>query len=252
MDDDGSARVVIDAARYLAALNRCFPNWGDERTFEWAFRGADFIVHDDEAGSAVTYRNVSNGTRAAIMTGSWTLPEARGRGHFSRMIDESLDIARSRDAAMLLAFVTATNPSRRRLESAGATLVPTFYCRGALRHPERSRGTRGSGGGAPLAPARFIYSEDEWHTQFLARPRPTQQRIGETWSAVIEPAEDHVRVHHVAGDFGAAIEELGNVFFFTTFPERAKAFAVTDGFLCVLPIRGDAIVDWDLQNGDRM
>ena len=245
---------MIDVPRYLAALNRCFPGWGDERTFAWAFRGADFIV-EDEAGSAVTYRDVDNGTRAAIMTGSWTLPEARGRGHFSRIIEKSLELARARDAAMLLAFVTASNASRRRLEAAGAVMVPAFYCRSERGRPARSEwSSRPVADGARdgRAPVRFIYTEEEWRTQFLERPRPTKQISGEHWSAVVEPAEDHTRVHHIAGDFSAAIASLGAVFFYTTVVSRAQGFDVTDGFLAVLPLRGDAIVDWDLQNGDRV
>ncbi len=112
------------------------------RTFEWAFRrriapapmpdllvlrGGDHLM----AGSAVNYRTVSlpNGESAlaGIMTGSWTLPEARGRGCFSRMIRASEELVAGHGGTMLLAFVTAKNPSRFQLEKAGATLFPTTY-----------------------------------------------------------------------------------------------------------------------------
>ncbi|MEW6368646.1 MAG: hypothetical protein AB1714_28795 [Acidobacteriota bacterium] len=222
--------------------------------FEWAFRGADFIVHENgEAGSAVNYRTVElpggGRVRVGIVSGSWTLPVARGRGHFSRILEESREIAWSRGAAMLLSFVTATNASRRRVEASGATMVPAFYCRGTGRIAHV----------APPAPsARFVYTETEWRMQFLERPRPTKQLRTDAWAAVIEEADGINRVHFIDGDFAAAISALGRLFCYTTIPSRARAladagFEIIDGFVGVMPIRGHAAVsEWDIQNGDRM
>jgi len=123
---------------YLRCLNSCFPGWGDRRTFDWYFRRttpADLIVFqkdgDTAAGSALTYRRLTlpNGrqVKAATMTGSWTLPDYRRQGFFSMTIDESLKLASERGAALLLAFVTGDNASSRRLASAGAALLPTWY-----------------------------------------------------------------------------------------------------------------------------
>jgi hypothetical protein len=122
---------------YLNCLNACFPGWGDRRTFDWYFHQtpADLMIFQKEgqtaAGSAITYRRVTlpngNSIKSGIMTGSWTLPHFRRQGFFARTIDESVRLASQRDAALLLAFVTESNPSFRGLVSAGAALVPTSY-----------------------------------------------------------------------------------------------------------------------------
>lgn len=129
-------------SEYLRCLNACFAGWGDARMAQWAFERAvapdpmpDLMVlrEGDEllAGSAVSYRSVtfSNGgtIRAGIMTGSWTLPAARGRGCFARMIEESAVMTREHGGALLLAFVTEDNPSCRQLLKAGAATIPTSY-----------------------------------------------------------------------------------------------------------------------------
>jgi hypothetical protein len=127
---------------YLRCLNTCFPNWGGEAVFDWVFRRSlppdplpdRFVLREEGqllAGSTVTYRTVSlpnNSTiRVGIMTGSWTLAAARGRGCFSRVIEESVRITQEREGALLLAFVTHDNPSCRQLQRAGAALFPTSY-----------------------------------------------------------------------------------------------------------------------------
>jgi hypothetical protein len=127
---------------YLRCLNVCFSHWGDAPMAQWALQRAlppdpppDLMVfrQDGEllAGSAVSYRSVAlpNGKliRTGIMTGSWTLPAARGRGCFSSIIDESATITRTRGGSLLLAFVTEENPSCRQLLKAGATPFPTAY-----------------------------------------------------------------------------------------------------------------------------
>ncbi|WP_162126243.1 GNAT family N-acetyltransferase [Flavobacterium phycosphaerae] len=119
---------------YLAYLNQCFPNWGNTNTYDWIFERSvgehesDILLIKDEnnqviAGSAVTYRKLktANGSEVdfGIMTGSWTLPEARGKGCFSQMIDESKRICFAKGVPFLTAFVTESNASYRRLRDAG-------------------------------------------------------------------------------------------------------------------------------------
>jgi hypothetical protein len=186
-------------AEYLHCLNTCFPGWGDARIAQWAFGRAlvpdpipDLMVlrEGDEllAGSAVSYRSVTlpNGStvRAGIMTGSWTLPAARGRGCFARMIEESVAITRERQGALLLAFVTEENPSCRQLLKAGATAVPTAYLFTELEGaPQKTDGAElmsinkgdlkdavASWEKSREGRCRFTYSNlEDWKGQFLER-----------------------------------------------------------------------------------
>ena len=240
---------------YLAALNECFPGWGDEAMFSWCFErimaghSADLLeVRDDGqliAGSAISYRNVllpgGEIVKAGIMTGSFTVPAARGRGLFSRMIDDSLAAIRRRESAMLLAFVTSTNGSCRRLAAAGATMVPSFYCRRA-----HGRVTPPVWTNAEDA-ARFVYTDDEWSSQFVDRPHPASLSVTDDFKAVVDGAG---RMHFLQGD-PRAIRELDVQFLFTTDAGKVPGgFEVVPGYLAVL---GDIRpAKWELQNGDRM
>ena len=118
---------------YLNYLNTCFPNWGNKTTFDWIFnrkcglKKADFLILKDDndqviAGSAVTYRKLKLADKSivdiGIMTGSWTLPEARGKGCFSQIIEESKIICSKNKVSYLTAFVTDINASYRRLKEA--------------------------------------------------------------------------------------------------------------------------------------
>ena len=126
---------------YLECLNKCFVDWGGMETYRWCFdrrlgnRKPDIMILKKGdtilGGSAVTYRHaIINEKMAviAIMTGSWTLPEARNQGCFTTIIDQSLILARAADAALLIAFVTRKNPSMKRLVNKGSGLFPTHYC----------------------------------------------------------------------------------------------------------------------------
>jgi hypothetical protein len=237
----GSMKVEINPegidAEYLRGLNTCFPHWGDERMAQWAFRRAlsgnpasDLMVlrEDDGellAGSAVSYRTVrlpnGNEIRAGIMTGSWTLPAARGRGCFARIIEESAAITREREGALLLAFVTEENPSRRQLLKAGAAAVPTWYL--------VADGSAKEDVPAELAPAaeadvteafsawqtqkngraHFSYGTfDDWKDQFIDRPAEVSVVRDASGSlAVIERHAETDRIQaHLASSLAAAME----------------------------------------------
>lgn len=124
----------------LKNLNICFPGWGGEVNYNWYFERAvthlspDVILirnedHEIIAGSAISYRKMkwsNNKTYdIGIMTGSWTLPAARGRGCFTEMINTSLKICRDKQVDFLTAFVTENNASYRRLKEAGSYCLPT-------------------------------------------------------------------------------------------------------------------------------
>lgn len=120
--------------QYLKYLNVCFPNWGDEKLFDWVYSRqvgqykSDFIIITDEedeviAGSGITYRNIKTkeGTVLSIgvFTGSWTLPKARGRGCFTQIIEEFTELCTAKNIDYLTAFVTESNASYRRFDSIG-------------------------------------------------------------------------------------------------------------------------------------
>lgn len=216
---------------YLECLNTCFPRWGDKPVSDWVFHRQlnpdplpdRFVLRDDEAllaGSAVSYRSVllPNGSvvRAGIMTGSWTLPAARGRGCFSRVIEESVSVTRKRDGAILLAFVTEENPSCRQLQKAGAALFPTSYLitdtiprMDDVEDASRELTPEGAGDtfrdSLPSWAAQrkkrctFSYSSFEaWSRQFVERPWETQvMRDGTGSFAVLEKHATTDRINAV-------------------------------------------------------
>jgi hypothetical protein len=283
---------------YLEALNRCFPRWGGDAQFAWAFERcvggprADLMVLRENgellAGSAVTYRTLTTGSRkmlVGIMTGSWTLPEARGRGCFGKIIEESVLMTTSHGGGALLAFVTQDNASYRRLRDAGSRLFPTTY----VFSPE---GVSIPGAALPEDPnpeaklmemchatagarSHVLYARDEWRSQFLAREGPTRVlRLGDLGWAVVETKGDFDRMQGLALEHGASVESAmgmvasdararGKRFFsFTTDGDVAAAcenigLTSAPGFLTALTADPAA---WDagaleapfFQSGDRM
>lgn len=269
-------------AEYLRGLNTCFPHWGDEQMAHWAFRRAlsgdpasDLMVlrEDDGellAGSAVSYRTVrlpnGNVIRAGIMTGSWTLPAARGRGCFARIIEESAAITHEREGVLLLAFVTEENPSRRQLLKAGAAAVPTWYLiaeEAASRDSvllEQVEGTEmaevfSAWASQKHGRAHFSYASfDDWKGQFIERPAEVAVVRDEAGSlAVIEKhaTTDRVQAWSAASQSAAlhlfeklrdnAVAKRCKVFSFTTdavFADKCEAigFRKIPGYLTVMAI----------------
>lgn len=253
------AAAAIDPREFVDGANRAFGHWGDASTFAWAFRGDAELLFLDEgdralAGSGILWRMLPCDQRAAIIVGSWTLPEARGRGAFTRILNATYDIARERNA-LLLGFGRANNDSRRRFDALGASMVPTFYCRSTAAKPSDE----------PIEPADpdpsffrsgFVYTPSEWREQFLERPG-TIECVGvrDSWRAIVERSGDFDRVHAVSDT--AALPALAarahgagrRLFWFAT--ERPSfASEWTDGFLYVLP--ASTITTSAFQNGDRM
>ncbi|MCH3883141.1 MULTISPECIES: GNAT family N-acetyltransferase [Tenacibaculum] len=126
---------------YLKYLNQCFNNWGDIKDYQWVFnrtigdKKSDIIIIKDEegeviAGSGVTYRQIKNENGDVFyigtMTGSWTLPKARGKGCFTQIINLSKDLCKKNNVPFLTAYVMETNPSYRRLKSEGSALINSF------------------------------------------------------------------------------------------------------------------------------
>lgn len=227
-------------AEYLNGLNTCFSGWGGEKLFRWCFqrtvggpRGDLMVLRKQGtvlAGSAVTYRRVilENGQRilVGIMTGSWTLPAARGQGCFTRIIQESVALTASHGGALLLAFVTADNASFRRLRDAGSALIPSFY----LFSSES-----GESADASILPLRIVeanvelvskvcqkrieagttsvvYTPPEWQSQFMDRSGHSELlEIGELGWVATERVGDFLRIQATClatPDFEAVIASL--------------------------------------------
>lgn len=254
----------IDAREYLDGANAAFGQWGDVSTFTWAFRdGAEILFLDDGqgrtvAGSGITYRTLRDGQRAAIMTGSWTLAEARGRGAFSRMVEATTEIAAER-SAVLLAFVRAENASARILEAAGAAMHPTFYCRstGTVASPEEALDRIDPD--PSMFRSSFAYTPDQWHAQFVARPNARIECVGRrgAWAAVVESTDESTdefdRIHAVSDEgvlplLAARAHASGRRLFWFAARRPAIDCEWTDGFLAHRP---PVVSDWNLQNGDR-
>lgn len=128
--------------QYIENLNHCFSDWGGQNEYHWTFqrKAGNFesdiiIIKDDEgdviAGSGVTYRKLRTQDHVeidiGIMTGSWTLPKARGKGCFSKIINISKELCAQKNVPFLTAFVMENNPSFRRLKDAGSILIPTSH-----------------------------------------------------------------------------------------------------------------------------
>jgi hypothetical protein len=222
---------------YVAGLNRSFGHWGDRSMYRWDFerevgaRCADLMVLRDQgrivAGSAVSYRTVryrDDQLLIGIMTGSWTLPEARGRGAFSRVIDESRRLVASRGGTVLIAFVTQDNASRRRLVAAGCLEVPTWYVASNADTPppadtrpvEPSRASvdelfrahrrwQAEGTGAYV-----VYPSIEiWASQYLDRPLPVERLTAAGSHCLVERAAASDRVLWIDGqDPSTAVKAL--------------------------------------------
>ncbi len=285
---------------YLQGLNAAFGNWGDRRQFEWYFRRETIFLSPDllvfreggkiAAGSGITYRCVRFPDQeemiVAIMTGSWTLPQHRGQGFFTRMIETSLQRATERSAQLLLAFVTEDNASFRQLRAFGALLFPSFYLFSTESTPVPNVDTafeqvepkeeivaemfeKFTGSGAGFA--RFQYpSPRDFRAQFCDRPHPT-----EVWSdrnrnfAVIEKrADTNLLQLYLAQDeknFLAdllvhALKQNRKFFAFTMQEETAVlghdfGLGLKKGFLTVLPTNASVQLPpglrWRIQNGDR-
>jgi GNAT superfamily N-acetyltransferase len=251
---------AVDPRLYLDGANLCFGEWGDEAMFAWAFRGdAELLFVEDAAGktiaaTGITWRNLRTGQRASIMTGSWTLPEARGLGAFSAMLEEIRSAASDRNA-MLLGFGRAENASARRFDAAGAQMHPTFYCRSTVA-PVQSAPLEQLDPEPEWFPSSFRYTPAEWRTQFLDRPDAAIECLGRrgAWAAVVERAPQFDRVHAVSR--ADALPQLAarahaegrRLFWYATRPPEMEC-EWTDGFLAILP---PVITEWELQNGDRM
>ncbi len=252
--------VVINPAgyeeTYLEYLNRCFDDWGGTGMYRWCFERsvggleADIMVLKKNGvilgGSAVTYRKAlirSVPVDVAIMTGSWTLPESRRKGCFTRIINESLGLAKNKGAAFLLAFVTNRNASLNRLAGEGAALFPTHYLvSGENALPQEAKLEISAvrdveGAVAEMYRAveanmndrpRFMYTLEEWRSQFIDRPEEIELiSIGGACLAVIEKKNNFDRVLALTHDAALPFEEVLKALLKRTLNDGRRLFLFT-------------------------
>src|SRR5258706_305399 len=81
----------------------------------------------DRSDAAERQRYIASLEAAGIISSSWTLREGRGRGCLSHFVAWSREVVRARGGSIVLAFMTESNASRRRLAAAGADLIATSY-----------------------------------------------------------------------------------------------------------------------------
>ncbi|MHB8108435.1 MAG: hypothetical protein ACYDHW_00210 [Syntrophorhabdaceae bacterium] len=255
---------------YLECVNTCFNDWGGANMYSWCFerqlggRTPDLmLLKKGDAtlgGSAVTYRHVRLGNplvTVAIMTGSWTLPAARNQGCFTTIIDQSLLLAKAAKASLLIAFVTETNPSMKRLIKRGAATFPTHYLVSGSDVPDidsRLRITASSDStGCSIDIPRFMitgnsgnshfaYTPEEWRSQFIDRPENMEfVCIDTTCVGIIEKKgvfdrllaftdyPDYSREEILRACFARSRGNGRRLFFFTT-SRSLKDYAVELGF----------------------
>ncbi|MEO8380616.1 MAG: hypothetical protein ABI779_13200 [Acidobacteriota bacterium] len=254
------AAAAVDPDLYLAGANACFGHWGDAATFDWVFRDdAELLFIHDAAGRAVassgiTWRTLPDGRAVAIITGAWTLPQARGMGVFSALIEATRLIASEKNAVML-GFGRMDNTSGRRLQAAGSDLHPTFYCR-SVGSPVQEQPLQILEPDAELFPTGFRYTPAAWRVQFLQRPHASIECLGRRgeWAAILERTPEFDRVHalsHIEALplLAARAHAHGRrLFWFTTQPPTMEC-EWTDGFLGTFPPSFNL---GEFQNGDRM
>ena len=276
--------------RYIESLNLCFGNWGNEHTYKWAFKGKGFeptdimvLTETGEwiAGSAVSYRTLALNAKEikiGLMTGSWTLPEARGKGCFTKIIDESLTLAKLRGALCIGAFVIETNASYRCLKNVGFIEIPSYY----MSYTRRG----GIAGGEPAAvkalndtpemrakifaasrnkaEGHILYTFEQWQHQFLDRPNGTKLFAVENSYVIIEELEDTNRILAVYGHEEQAAKALlteavkaGKALQCFTTNESVKniyaalGYNILNGYFMVSE-NADGVSHIVLQSGDRM
>ena len=158
----------LDAAGYIAFLNRVFPGQWNRVAYDWYMGrvfngvGSDILVRADGsrilAGMALCYRQVAiqegKPIEVGVITAAATLPGEQGRGHYSALVRSVIGHGRERGCAAVLGFVTRHNPSGRGLMRTGALAIPSFYivsrdvARNGRGAHEASRSSRGIGAAA--------------------------------------------------------------------------------------------------------
>jgi hypothetical protein len=299
MPGDGGLSVLlnpgaVDAQVGPAFLTLCFGTRWTEVMYRW-YLGRSFggelpdrliLTHGGRAvaGCGVVYRQLRTQDgemhRVGVAIAAGTLPSARGRGYYARVLQAAVERSAARGCAALLGFVTAGNTSGRGLLRLGAVAVPSAYI------VSRDRTARSQTGALQLrdakvaddwparaaarlraaaAPAGFHYPDvGDWWSQMVDRPHGVQTlRIGASCRAVIEAVGDTDRLQWLDGDgrerlaavralVARARQRRRKFFMYSTCPHEAAGagrlgLAVHPGYMLALALQAggaSSVRDW--------
>ena len=299
MSGDGGLRLLvnpagIDAEAGPGFLARCFASPWTEAMYHWYLKrcfdgeAPDRLVLMDGvhavAGCGVVYRQLRTPDgelhRASVMVAACTLPSARGRGCYARVLEAAAELSAARGCAALLAFVTAHNATGRGFQRLGAAAIQSAYI------VSRDRASAPGAGALTLRDARvsddwparaaarahqatstagFHYPDaGAWRSQMVDRPHGVESvAVGATCRAVIEAVGDTDRLQWLDGGARerlAAIRALAvrarcrkrQFFMYSTCPHEAAAarrlgLAAHPGYMMALALQGghtSAVRDW--------
>ncbi|HYM44004.1 MAG TPA: hypothetical protein VET46_14680 [Steroidobacteraceae bacterium] len=289
MPCDRGLRVLLNPAGIddqtgPAFLARCFATRWSDAMFRWylqrPFGGEppDRVILTDGAHAVaacgLAYRNLRTPDgevlRVSVVVAACTLPSARGRGCYARVLEAAIQRSAARGCAALLGFVTADNATGRGLRRLGAAAIPSAYIVSRDRaHTSRANNLRLSGARVtddwPVRAARrvrgggaraaFDYPDAQtWRSQMVDRPHGVQAvRIGATCRALIEGAGDTDRLQWLDGEgreraaairtVAARAAHAGRRFFmYSTCPQEAAAaqrlgLALRPGYMMALAVQ---------------
>lgn len=299
MSGDAELRILInpvgiDAEVGPAFLTRCFASPWSEVMYRWYLRRSldgevpDRLILMDgaraAAGCGVVYRQLRTQDgevhRVSVVVAACTLPSARGRGCYARVLQAAADRSAVRGCAALLGFVTADNATGRGLRRLGAAAVPSAYLVSRDRAPFTEAGVLQlreakvaddwpARAEARLrteaAPAGFHYPDARaWRSQMVDRPHGVQTlRIGASCRAVIERVGDTDRLQWLDGDVRERLAALRAIvararcgrrkfFMYSTCPHEAAAarrlgLAAHPGYMMALALQAghaSTVRDW--------
>jgi GNAT superfamily N-acetyltransferase len=289
MPGAGELRILVNPEDREAEvgpefLTRCFAARWTEAMYRWylqrPFAGElpDRLILTEGgravAACGVVYRQLRTQDgevhRVGIALTAATLPSARGRGCYARVLRAAAERSAARGCAALLGFVTADNTSGRGLARLGATAIPSAYIVSRDRSPGppagmlQLRDARAADDWPlraaarvrpPAAPAGFHYPDaSAWRSQLVDRPDGVQTlRIGATCRAVIERVADTDRLQWLDGDGRERVAAIRAVaerarrrgrkfFMFSTCPHETAAarrlgLAAHPVYMLVLPLQ---------------
>lgn len=280
-------------ASYLAGLNHCFPGWGGRAHFDWCYgrpddpRPADILVAEFTgeivAGLAIVYRWIGRDEEprelVGLMSGAWTLPNARGQGLFGCLLDRAAVIARARGASMALAFVTGERGSVGQLKARSERVIDgglfsrTYTGESvALRKDLTVLADAAATAFANRLDRRgqvaILHARQSWMTQMLRRTAFSQVvRLAETTLFALEQHSEGWSVLDTLPEKTGPVSDYAlttSTFArrFTTYTLHAAEFAKhageewtqTNARMFLMPLAASRYIDgdWHVPGGDRM